>query len=191
MIELVPLTARHELGERADGGIMKMFDYCRTHDIDIASAGRHIGCASVISVLVHRGGRFDFAGGGDEAVDAMVLEALGADEESVTDLVAWRLDRPDRPMTMFGRVGLLGLSAALNPATFFMGAALQVHETPLGWLQSACRGCAIIIPDLAARQLRDVEGPIAAASLAHGHRIRALIDSVPRPAILVPERRAA
>jgi hypothetical protein len=119
------------------------------------------------------------------------VEALGSDEESVIDLVAWRLDRPGRPLTMFGRVGLLGLSAALNPATFFMGAALQVHDTPRGWLQSACRGCAIVIPDIAARQLRDVAGPIAASSLAQGRRIRALIDSVPRPTIFVPERRAA
>ncbi|PAP95441.1 hypothetical protein [Mesorhizobium wenxiniae] len=191
MIELALLAARHELGERADGRFMQMFDYCRVHAISMLSAGPHIGCASVIPVVHHRGERFDFAARGNEAVDAVVVEALGTDEERVIDLVAWRLDRPDRPLTMFGRVGLLGLSAALNPATFFMGAALQVHDTPLGWLKSACRGCAIVVPDVAARQLRDVGGPIAASSLAQGRRIRALIDSVPRPAILVPERRAA
>jgi hypothetical protein len=191
MIELALLAARHELAERADVRIMQTFDYCRTHGIDVASAGRHVGCASVIPVVSHHGKRFDYARVGNEVFDAMVVEALGADDETVIDLVAWRLDRPDRPFTMFERVGLVGLSAALNPATFFMGAALQVHDTPLGWLQSACRGCAIVIPELAARQLRDVGGPIAASSLAQGRRIRALIDSIPQPAILVPERRAA
>lgn len=190
MIAQTLVTARRELHARADNALPELFDYCRNHQIDMAAARRYVGALAVLAVTVYPGQRFDFGATAENTVDAMVLEALGLDE-TVVDLVAWRLDAPEAPLTMFGRVGLLGHANVLDPATYIMGGALEVHESPLAWLRSGCRGCAVVIPQLAARQLRDVEGPIAAASLAHGRSLRHLIDSVSRPVVLVPERRAA
>lgn len=190
MIELALLTARQTLLEQADGTFMETFHYSREHQIPHFVSGG-VGAMAITKASVFPGARFDFAVGAEGAAEVLVFEAFGADDETVVDLVGWQREREDCPLSMFGRVGLLGLSAALNPATFFMGAALAVHETPLDWLRAGCRGSAIVAPDLAARQLRDLHGPIAAVSIAHGRRLRALIDSVARPSILVPERRAA
>ena len=52
-----------------------------------------------------------------DAVDANGYPALDADDETVLDLVAWPLDRPDRFATALGVAEGLGLARVCDPAT--------------------------------------------------------------------------
>ena len=122
-------------------------------------------------------GRFDFVGHG-EPVEAFVLEVLDFDGETHLDIAAWPLCDPGRVLTMFGRAPLIGMWAALNPATYYMGKALVMHRTPLEWLMSGCSGAAVLVPRLAARQLIDLPGPLAARDHRHGLQLRKLMLSV-------------
>lgn len=189
MIEHVLLDARCELHERADARLVETLAFARAQGIDLRLVGCHVGGVVVTSISLYPGARFDFSVVDDN--EALVFEAFGADDETVMDLVAIPLANKASVTTMFGRCALLGLCAALNPATYFMGGSLAVHETALEWLRSACRGAAIVEAGQAARILRDLQGPIAAANILHGRRLKSLIDTIPTPSILVPERRVA
>jgi len=189
MIELALLAARRELHDRADAGFPETFGFLKEHGVEIGVAGRHIGGVAVTSICLYPGARFDFSVEDDN--EALVFEVFGADDETVVDLAAIPVANKAAVTTMFGRCTLLGLSAALNPATYFMGGSLAVHETALDWLRSGWRGAAIVDAGQAARILRDLQGPIAAANMLHGRRLKALIETVPKPSILVPERRVA
>jgi hypothetical protein len=175
MIETALFAARRELYELADAALMKRFAYCRREQIDIAVCGRHLGGFSVVPVVDHGSGRFDFAGADEEPLDAFVMEVFGADAETVVDLVGWRVEAPEKPLAMFGRAGLVGVSAALNPATYSMGGFLRLHRTPLIWLKAGCDGAAVVDEGLAGQQLLQAPGRIGAASWEHGRAVTALM----------------
>ena len=115
-----------------------------------------------------------------------MLEAFGPDGQTVADLVAWPLAHPEHVMTMFGRCGLLGVWEALGPATYFMGGALNLYRTPLDWLREGCRGAAIVVPSIAAQQLVDAPGFIAAQDHRHGRELVQLLQ-----AVIDPSRRSS
>ena len=173
------LAARAEFYERA-WAHPKYVHYIRQHGLQLARISGFAGATGMLPVVDCGGGKFDFEAPG-ELVEAFICEALGGDGESVVDLVAWPINRPTTVLSMFGRAPVLGLWEAVNPSTYFGGKALQLHRTPLEWLQSGCRGAAVVVPHLAARFLFDVEGAVAGKDRRHARELLELIRSIVKP----------
>lgn len=169
--------------------------YVHKHQLDLRAINRFCGGYGVTQILDLGCARFEFASGDDGSLEGFVMEALGEDGETVIDLVAWPTLQPERVMSKFGRCGLLGLWQAIGPATYFLGGVLNLHRTPLQWLQSGCEGAAIVTPSIAATQLIEAPGRIAARDHAHGRQLVALLRTVVdiEDKIVVPSkfRRAA
>jgi hypothetical protein len=174
MIERALRSAQSEFYDLADSatGSDAFLAYVRSYRLDVMAVGWHVGVTAVLPITEHPDSRFDFADAGDSG---FICECYGADGETVTDLVAWRLDAPERPLTMFGRCGLLGLWQANAPGTYFMGGTLHLHRSPLLWLQAGCGGAAIVDRHIAGRQLLDVPGRISVEDKVHGREIAALL----------------
>lgn len=175
MTDPVLLSARAEYYGRAEDtlGGRSFCDYVRRHNLDIGRIGWHAGVTAVLPIIVCPAGRFEFAD--RDGLDGFICEAYAADGETVIDLVAWTLDDPTQPMTMFGRCGLLGLWQAMAPGTYYMGGRLQLHPSPLAWLQSGCEGAAIADRDVAGYRLLEVPGQIAVQDQAQGRDLSQLL----------------
>jgi hypothetical protein len=172
---------------RADDrlGQMHLIDYARQHGIDLGVAYAFAGLCAVIPITDCGNGRFDFRDT-DEDIESLVCEALGADGETCTDLVAWPLSDPGRVMTIFGRAVIIGEWASRSPFTYAF-APLTMHRNPLEWLKAGCDGAAIVDATKAGRALVDLPGQIAARDAQHGRELSALIDAVyPSNKIVVP-----
>ena len=91
------------------------------------------------NVVFLDGNTFDFDSGG---VRSFIFKQLDSD-----DLVAWDPKR-NALATWRGDAFALGQEAVFNPATYFDGGALHVHETPLQWLQADRQGIVILRHDL-------------------------------------------
>ena len=184
-LDLVLAAVRLDFHTRLDSASIDRFiAYVRQHGLDQSAFG-DVGAYGVLPIVDCGAGRFEF---GDEDADlGFVLEALDEDGESIIDLVGWPLDAPARVLSVLGRVGLLGAAQAANPSTFFMGGVLEMHETPLAWLKAGCRGAALVTPNVAARMLVDVPGPILAADREHARKLLALAETtVDRKKFVVP-----
>lgn len=187
------LQARHDLIEGGTYEIEATIQFFKSNNIKRAEELNNcIGALSVTRIVDCGNNRFDFA---EDGFQAVVFEALAEDAETVIDLVSWPLDRPAHVMTMFGKCGVLGANDAYNPSTYCMGDSLAMYKTPLELFQAGFVGSTIIIPSIAARQMLDFGGKIAARDYQHGKKLEQLMQSVvPRGKILVPQprlRRAA
>lgn len=189
-------SMRGQLVNSGMGYLPMTLDYLKGAGIKTGLAEQHysVGTISVANVWDCGNQRFDFADEG--GFRALVCEALAEDMETVIDLVAWPLDRPAHVMSAFGRCAFLGAHRVHNPATYLMGFPLVVHKTPLDFMRASFRGAAIVCPKLAARQLIDLPGQIAAQDYRHGRYLKRLIESViPKDRIVIPAqsetRRAA
>jgi hypothetical protein len=163
--------------------------YVRQHGIDVDRMSDFAGASALAPIVDCGGGRFDWPGFGQDEeqqhVDAFIVELFADDGETVLDIVAWPVDRPQHVMSMFGRAALAGEWEAFNPATFYMGKALVMHRTVLDWLKAGCRGAAIVDKRLAARALVDVPGPVAARDRHHAQELIAIIRSLIGPQKIV------
>jgi hypothetical protein len=125
------------------------------------------------------------------AVPAMVHVVTDMDAETPMGLVAWRRERPDDVMTYPPGLPALGLDQLDNPASYFDGAALPIHRSPLRWFASGC--CGVVPLDLdalwAVLDARRESYALAAESVEHGRALRAGLQPLP-PAvrIVVPRR---
>lgn len=151
--------------------------YVRQHGLELGRISGFAGATGILPVVDCGRDRFDWDAPG-EMIQAFICEALAEDGETVIDLIAWPLSSAAKVMTMFGRTPLLGLWEAMNPATYFGGKPLQMHRTPLEWLQSGCRGAAVVRPASAARLLFDIDGAIAGKDPRHAKQLRDLIHTV-------------
>lgn len=164
-------------------------DYVHGHALDLAMVEAHAGAIGVCRVRFLPGRRFDFAPDGRLAA---VIEAFGADDDRVLDLVAWPVERPDKFATALGRAVGLGHARVESPATYHGGRPLRVFRTPLGWLQAGCQGAVILDPDAAPGWLPDALGPIAGEDIDHAREIARLLRPYVQPRrIVAPIRRAA
>jgi hypothetical protein len=76
----------------------------------------------------------------------LIFRAEDCDE--VIDLIAWQ-PRTGQLASWRGQAFCLGdVDNAFNPATYFAGGALRVHESPLQWLLAEREGIVILRPDL-------------------------------------------
>lgn len=136
------------------------------------------------AVVFGRRGRFEFSRflRHDElerivAYTLLVRDAGGAP----VDVVAWH-PRSNRVATWLGRAALLG-DDALYPAP--ADDPLVIHPDPLAWLAGDRRG-AVIVDERLARPILLEAGSIQAADLAHGQRLKAMLEQVRLPKISVP-----
>jgi hypothetical protein len=170
------IAARAEFYERAQP-TPEFLKYVGRNGLELDRIRGFAGATGILAIVDCGGGRFDFEAPG-EMIQAFICEAYAEDGESVIDLVAWPPDRPKHVMTMFGRAPLLGLWEAMNPATYYGGKPLQMHRTPIEWLQSGCRGAVIVRPTLAARLLFDIDGAIAGRDRQHARELLGLLRTV-------------
>lgn len=166
------------------------FDNFQEHNLDPLICADFAGMGAVVPIVDCGNGRFDFHEGHQDAFQAFVCEAIDADGESIIDLVAWHVDRPAQVLSMFGRVGLLGLWEAVSAAGSVFNSPLPVHRTPLDWLKAECRGAAVVDRRLAGPLLLNISAGIAACcDERHGRELKAMLDAAtPRTRIVVPAR---
>ncbi len=175
---LAELAARAEFLRRAGFEHQREWlSFIRMHGLDLHRIGDFIGATGVLPITEFQGNRFDFARPG-EGSPAFIIEARGEDETRFLDFVAQPLSAPERPLTMFGRVGLLGIWNASNASTYALGGFLVVHKTPLDWLRAGCQGSAIVDPKIAARQLYDLPGNVCGQDQRHSRQLLAMADGI-------------
>lgn len=131
---------------------------------------------------------FDFD---PDGVEAVVIEARGADSVEVVDLVAWLPANPGRWWTVLGAATVLGEAFAASPTSGFGGAPLRLHRTPLAWLQAGCDGAVILDPNRGGRWLMDLDhAAIAAEDADHAAEIDAMrLATAQRQPIVIPQAR--
>jgi hypothetical protein len=181
------LAARDDLYSRA-GPTPEWFDYTKANGIDPKTCYPFCGLLAV-TACVFFSGRFQFAGvNEDDAETSAVIECLGEDAETILDLCAWPFSDPARFATMFCTALALGIDRIANPASYFLGRHLQLHRTPLRWLQADCDGAVILDHATAHLWLNRALGPVAGEDREHAEAIRraAVPPHLPASQILAP-----
>jgi hypothetical protein len=164
-------------------------DYIRQQGIAMNELAPMAGTTAVIDVVDCGGQRFDWAARGNP-FRAFVCEAYEADGVTTADLVAWPIVNPRNVYSMFGNAAWVGASRAWSYDTYYLGKALDIHRCPLDWIKAGCTGAAVVDQNLAARELIDLPGPIAARDRSHAEELATLIQTVTkRTRILVPRDR--
>ena len=167
----------------------ELLAYIRREPIPMGAVYAFAGMIAVARVRFFAGRHFDFD---DDGMPGVVIEALGDDAESIEDLVAWPLDRPDKFATALGRARGLGVDQARNPASIFGGKPLRVWRTPLAWLKAGCQGVVILNQSAAVLWLGDALGTIAGEDIEHAREIGRLLHPYVNPRrVLYPLREAA
>lgn len=136
------------------------------------------------AVVFGRGRRFEFARlMRDAELDRVVAYTLLVRDAggAAIDVAAWH-PRTGRIATWLGRTGLLGLDYPC-PAT--ADDPLVVYSDPRAWLADERRGVVIVDERLARPELLDA-GSIQAADIAHGNKLKAMLERVRLPRIVVP-----
>jgi hypothetical protein len=195
-IHFLIMEASAELLAHAERHMPATQRYLKSHGVSFTEEAPYaIGAYSVAPVIDCGNMRFEFGANHQDAFEAFVFEVLDWGVETVIDLAAWPMDRPDRVMSMFGRAGLLRAFEAMNPATYILDYPLIMHRTPLEFMQAGFRGSAVVDPYRAAWDLFDVPGRIAAHDQIQAWQIHELMTSIiPTDKICVAsaeERRAA
>lgn len=166
-------------------------DYLAVHAIDINKVAGFCGSPTITPITLLPNQRFDLPDHGADTVEGVVIEALDADGETVIDLCAWPVANSTDARTLLGRVSMIGLWAALNPATYTFNYPLVVHRSPLAWLQAGCEGAAVVIPEMAARtflEIANMGGPIGACDLAHQRELKGYLHNMIRRVEIVSPR---
>ena len=136
------------------------------------------------AIVFRRGPRFEFVrnlrGDPVEPVAAYTILARDAGGAPI-DVVAWH-PRTGRLATWLGRVGLLG---ADYPCPATKTDPLCVFPSPTEWLASGRRGVVIVDERLARPELLDA-GTIQAFDIEHGTKLKAMLERVTLPGIVVP-----
>jgi hypothetical protein len=103
------------------------------------------------------------------------------DCEGIIDLAAWQ-PQTGRLASWRGVAFCLGdVNEVFNPATYFAGGALLVHETPLQWLLAEREGIVILRPDLAHAYLANCKR-LACSDPAHACLVKRWLQP-PKPTV--------
>ena len=126
----------------------------------------------------------------DSGERALIFRAEDCGE--VIDIVAWQ-PRTGKLASWRGQAFCLGdVGDVFNPATYFFGGALHVHETPLQWLLAEREGILILRPDLAHAYLAN--NRLVCSDAAHARQVERWLEP-PKPTVeifvAIEERSAA
>jgi len=157
--------------------------YREREGINLHAVAPHCGPLAVCPITLLSNRRFDLPDHGADAVEGCIIEALGADGESVIDLCAWPISDPSDVCSLCGVAPMVGLSNTLNSSTYFLGHPLVVHRNPLDWLRADCHGAAVVVPQLAARvllEIADIGGRVGAEDFDHARELRRHLDAMTR-----------
>lgn len=151
--------------------------------------GANAGLLVVTEAVFDDGRYFDLsADDGRHGVPTAVIEAI--DEcGDVVDLIGWPIDAPSGFRTMFGGLPMLGERAVHDPSSYWLGKALDVHETPFAWIKADCIGVVPIDLTASVRILADAPGQICCRDKAHAFALRAAMQAIvaaPIKRIVVP-----
>jgi hypothetical protein len=183
------LEARAELYERSLPTPEWLAFWTAAGPFDHAIIGAHAGSLSVLPVQFFADRTFDLTESGRLSA---VVEVLDCDGETVVDLVAWPIDRPDKFATFHHRADALGVGQVQDPATYLGSRPLLVHRTPLAWLQAGCSGVVVLNELTAPRWLGAACGRIAGADVQHARELARLLYPFIEPhRIVVPIQEAA
>lgn len=87
-----------------------------------------------------------------DGIQALIFKAEDRCEEK--DLIAWE-PGTGRLASWHGNTFCLGdIDQIYNPATYFMKAALRIHDSPLEWLRAGREGIVVLRRDLSYTHLR-------------------------------------
>jgi hypothetical protein len=176
--------------EQARGSGLRKLDFAWLLDNDVPghlTAWRSEGGFDLLlrdAVVFGRGRRFEFARHlRDPELERVVAYTIVARDAggAPVDVVAWH-PRTRRVATWLGRTGLLG-SDFPCPAT--SADPLVVYPDPLAWLADGRRGVVVVDERLARAELLEA-GSIQASDIAHGTKLKALLERVRLPRIVVP-----
>lgn len=133
-----------------------------------------------------KGNTFEQDSNGEHALTFLI-----EDGGEVIDVAAWQ-PRAGRLTTLLNAGFAIGQEAIFNPATYFAGGALYVHETPLHWLLAEREGICIVRPDLTHAYLANCQR-LAFVDAAHARTVQRWLERKPTAQILVeiPAERAA
>ena len=167
--------------------------YVSANGIDLDALNRHAGVIALMRC--HFFGNGSFILDEEEGKPAAVIEVYAEDDETTVDLCAWQVDKPDTFATMLG-ADALGMAQVTNVATWALGGVLNVHRTPLRWLQAGCQGCCVLDHRYVPVWLGGVPGAIQAEDVEHARQLDAWLNPprFDRRRILIPrsgERQAA
>ncbi len=126
------------------------------------------------------GATFDLDHEGERALTFYALDSGRA-----FDLVAWQ-PKTGAVGSWRGQAFCLGdQDDIFNPATYFAGDALRLHETPLDWLLADRDGIVIVCPDLVPAYLADRQR-VRCSNVAYARRVEKWLQpDKPKVEILV------
>jgi hypothetical protein len=168
-------------------------EFAREHCLDLELVNAHAGGFFLLPCRFDDAGFFDFAEDGDTAA---VFEVLDEDAAATIDLCAFSVADPTRFGTAMGSAAVLGETNVTNPASWAFGNVLPIHQRPLDWLRSGCRGVVILDHRRAPVIMSKALGPILATDEDHARVLRDMLCTPPvDPRNIVfrrsPDRRAA
>ena len=99
-----------------------------------------------------------------------VIVFRAEDRGHCTDLIAWQPASGKLACWRASAFCLGDLDQIFNPATYFAGGKLRVHQTPLNWLEANREGICIVQPRFAYAHLRDAR--LVFADPLHAERVK-------------------
>jgi hypothetical protein len=137
------LTARLQFLGQADVNV-EADRWLRHQDVDVPAAINLVGPLIESNICSLPGSLFSFAGSRPDFFPAFVHFVHDRDAETEVDLIAWTRDRPQHVLRYFAYADCLASDQVENPTTYFAGAGLLLHESPLDWLRCDCRGAVVL-----------------------------------------------
>lgn len=139
--------------------------------------------------LWDEGGSWEFSDreSGFPAVVIAVRERIDGEEPETVDLIAWRADDPFAFWPKFGNASALGADNITNPGTYVWNTPLNLHRTPLAWLQWQCRGAVILYEHDTGWLLNRALGNVACEDRDHALTVARLACTKSNP-FISPDR---
>jgi hypothetical protein len=158
--------------------------WLRHQGVDLPAALNLAGPIIESDICALPGALFSFAGNRPDFFPAFVHFARDRDAETEVDLIAWTRDRPQHVLRYFAYADCLASDQVENPTTYFAGAGLLLHESPLDWLRSGCRGAVVLDFDNFRRRLERLRPDvrqcrIVGSSVAHARGLAKRLKPLP------------
>lgn len=163
----------------ATGTNIDMFRWLRSRSIDPDRVNNVAGLIVETEIAALPGGIFSFS---DYGFSAFVITVNDRDAVTPVDFIAWTRDKPNRVYRYFGYADALGVDQLHNPSSYYDGAGLMIHRTPMDWLSAGCAGCVVLDYADFAHRLRALDIPqcrLVGESVIHARAIKNALTPLP------------